>query len=236
MKIRMAELNIDIQNRYPYTERHCREFAAEFDKADITVAVSEADIDREIRAAEHPCSRGYAESICVYREIALQLPFFDAFVLHASVVECDGRAYAFAAPSGTGKSTHTALWLKVFGERARVINGDKPVLRFIDGRLYACGTPWRGKESWGCDARAPLAGLCFLERAAENRIVPLDDGEAVHRLFNQVLIPPEPTAATRFLDLLDRMIVTTPVYLLGCNMLPAAAEVAFAGMQKGENG
>lgn len=235
MKIRMAELNIEIKNRYQSCARLCRGYEAEFDKPDISVSVSEAQIDEEIAHADAPCSRGYAEHICIYREIALQLPRFDAFLFHSSVVECDGRGYAFAAASGTGKSTHTALWLKVFGERARVINGDKPIFRYIGDTLYAFGTPWCGKERWGVNDRTPLYAVCFLTRAAENHIEPIDNGEAVSRLFSQVLMPKDAAVAEKFLDLLDRMVSTVPAYLLGCNMLPEAAEVAYRGMQKGEN-
>lgn len=65
-----------------------------------------------------------------------QLLKFDGMLLHSSAVVMDGYAYLFSAPCGTGKSTHTALWRKVFGEdRARILNDDKPALRFEDGRF-----------------------------------------------------------------------------------------------------
>lgn len=236
MKIRMAELNIEIFNRYPFLERQCVGYLAEFDVADLTVEVSEAEIEQEMAdfPGEGKPSRGYAESVCAYRRIARQLPRFDAFVFHASVVECDKVAYAFSAPSGTGKSTHTALWLDVFGARARIINGDKPVFRLINGRFYAFGTPWCGKERRGVNAGSPLHALCFLERAAENSIVSIDDGEAVARLTSQILMPRERELTLRFLELLDNMISNTPAYLLSCNMEREAAQVAFRGMNKGE--
>lgn len=234
MRIRIAELNVEIFNRYPYLLRLCRDFAAEFEKADITVTVTEAEIDEELRNApeEHGITRGVAEATCAYRQIALQLPRFDAFVLHASAVECDGAAYAFAAVSGVGKSTHTALWLQAFGDRARVINGDKPILRFQNGRLWVFGTPWQGKENWGCNRAAPLAALCFLERGTENRIGSIGNAEAVARLIPQILMPTEREGALRFLALLDRMLCEIPTYLLHCNTKPEAAEVALSGMKK----
>lgn len=230
--IRIAELNIRIHNLYPYVERFCADYRAEFDKADIEVAVPAEEIERERAQNPTAFSAGYSESICVYRQIALQLPMFGAFVFHASVVECDGRAYAFAAPSGTGKSTHTKLWLKVFGDRARVLNGDKPIFRLTDGGWHAYGTPWQGKERWGVNAHAPLQALCFLTRSAQNTIVPLGDEEAVGRLFHQVILPESAEMTERFLGLLDDMITKTPVYLLACNMEDEAATVALSGMQK----
>ena len=234
MKIRIAELNVEIFHRYPYVERLCRDYAAQFDKADITASVTDEEITEELRLAlsADGITKGVAEATCIYRQIALQLPLFDAFVFHAAVVECDGEGYAFAAASGVGKSTHVALWRKLFGHRARIINGDKPILRFLNGRLMAFGTPWQGKENWGTNASTPLKAVCFLERGAENKIGRMDEEEAVGRLFSQVLMPAEQESALRFLGLLDRVVCETPLYLLRCNTDPTAAQIAHDGMKK----
>ena len=78
----------------------------------------------------------------------MKMPLYGAFLMHAAVVEVDGIAYVFTAPSGTGKSTHVQLWLDHFGPRARVLNGDKPLFRFEGNTLYACGTPGRARKIW----------------------------------------------------------------------------------------
>lgn len=233
MKIRIADLNIELCHRYAYTAKYCAGYEAQFEKADLTVSTTNEEIERELENAPQGASPGYAEFICLHRAIAQSLPLFDAFVFHAAVVECDGRAYAFTAPSGTGKSTHVALWLQEFGARARVINGDKPIFRFLNGRLLAYGTPWCGKEGLGCNAASPLASLCFLERAETNRIARIDDSAVIARLFHQVFIPSTTEMAAKLLELLDRTVRTTPTYLLGCNISKEAAHVAFAGMNKG---
>ena len=232
--IRIAQLNIQIQNRYPFAEKFCREFLAQCEEPDITVFVTDAEIEAERELDIYNSTDGYLESICIYRKIALELPKFDAMVFHASVVEIDGEAYAFAAHSGTGKSTHTDLWLRVFGDRARIVNGDKPIFRLVGGQWHVFGTPWRGKEGLGGNISAPLKGICFLERAKENEIAPLDDAAAVSRLFSQVLMPNDLIAAEKQLELLDSLISKTPTYLLRCNMLPEAAIVAYGAMSKGE--
>lgn len=234
VKIRIAELNIEIFNHFPFLERQCVDYLADFKKADMTVDLPLDLIKAEHAAAPKPVSIGYTESICVYREIGKRILAFDGFLFHASVVECDGMAFAFAAKSGTGKSTHTALWLKAFGERARIINGDKPIFRFVNGRLLAFGTPWCGKENLHTNASSPLKALCFLERDTENRIAALPHDEALPRLFRQVLMPSDPAARIQFFGLLDRMLEGVPVYLLGCNMSSEAALVAFHGMNKGD--
>ena len=108
-------------------------------------------------------------------------------MLHASAVELDGKAYLFSAPSGTGKSTHTRLWQSVFGEKARVFNDDKPALRLIDGTWYAYGTPWCGKDGININMKVPVAGICFLKQAPENRIRRLSADEAAQRIISQTL-------------------------------------------------
>ena len=228
--IRVANLNIEIQNRYPYAERFCREFFADFHEPDITVFVTDEELAAEREIDVYHSTDGYLESICIYRKIALELPKYDAMVFHASVVAVDGEAYAFAAHSGTGKSTHTDLWLRVFGERATIINGDKPIFRLVNGQWQVFGTPWRGKEGLGGNSSAPLKAICFLERGKENVAAPLDTAAAVARLFSQVLMPKDPTKADKHLSLLDDLLTQTPTYLLHCNMLPEAALVSYQAM------
>ena len=233
LRIRMAELNIEIEARYAFTARFCREFLADFDTPDLKIAVTEADIAAERAADPYHNDEGYLECICIYRAIALQLPRFDAMVFHAAVIAKDGKALAFAAHSGTGKSTHIALWQREFGDAVSVVNGDKPIFRRIDGVWYAFGTPWRGKESFGGNLSAPLHAICFLERGKENTVTPVGDDVGVARLFSQTLLPSDPVMADKHLSLLDDLITKTPTYLLHCNMEPLAAHVAHDGLLKG---
>lgn len=112
---------------------------------------------------------------------------FDGFFLHASAVEYEGRAYLFSGPCGMGKSTHTRLWQKLFGESARVFNDDKPALRCIDGVWYAYGTPWCGKDGINLNMKVPLAGICFLKQSTDNRIRRLPPQEALARIISQTI-------------------------------------------------
>ena len=159
--INLAGVRIGIENRYPFIERQSRAFRCDGDPVDFVVSVTEEEILEEQKQGEF--SEGYCESICLYRRICEKIAECGVFLMHASVIEVNGYAYAFSAPSGTGKSTHTALWLKNI-EGARVLNGDKPLMRVNDdGTVTAFGTPWNGKENWGENISAPLRGVCFLE-------------------------------------------------------------------------
>ena len=202
---------------------------------DIEVDTTKEEILAERDQAE-PGIRvtpGYCEALCVYRKIALGMIDHNAFLMHASVIAVDGEAYAFAARSGTGKSTQTLIWQKEFGDRAVIVNGDKPILRFFpDGKLYACGTPWAGKENLGCNMKAPLRAVLFVERSPENRIRKMSSEEVTRRLFDQLLFPKEEESMTRFLELVDRMLGSVDFYLLECNMNQDAALTAWKGIHQ----
>lgn len=231
---RMADLNIDIQNEHAYTSRICKNYLApEGAKADMTVFPNPAEYEAD-RKVVPTATDGYLEGLSIYRCIAHKLLSFDGFILHASVVERGGVAYAFCAKSGTGKTTHSRLWTTAFPD-ARIINGDKPLLRFLDGRFWIYGTPWCGKENYQVNTKAPLGGICFIERAPENSIEPLSKRDAVSRLFIQLLLPKEQSAAEKLLDLAGKLIDCTPAFLLKCNMDVQAAEVAYEALKKAQN-
>ncbi len=157
---------------------------------------------------------------------------FDGFVLHASAVMVDGKAYLFSAPSGTGKSTHTSLWLKHFGDRARILNDDKPAIRVTESGIRVYGTPWSGKTDLNINAEAKLGGICFLERAQKNHIEEISKGEAIVRIMNQTLRPSEEKEMSQLLDTLDKVIRGTHIYKMGCTISEEAAEMAYEKMNR----
>lgn len=167
-------------------------------------------------------------NMVAYMESASQfygrLVEFGGFYLHSSVVVLDGNAYLFSGPSGAGKSTHTRLWQQVFGTDARVINDDKPALRRINGIWYAYGTPWCGKDGINLNEKAPIAGVCFLKKAKENKIRRLSASEAMQRIMSQTIYKFQ-TAQTLdlFLGHLEQFLRDIPVYEL--DNLPEAAAV-----------
>ena len=67
----------------------------------------------------------------------------------------------FTAKSGTGKSTHTRYWLEAFGNRAAIINDDKPFIRLDTPAPMICGAPWSGKHGLDTNLSVPLAGICI---------------------------------------------------------------------------
>lgn len=235
--IGIAGVVVGIDERYNYIQNLCREYTVTGEEPAFIVRVERWELKQalaELPLLERLNSRGYYESLCLYRKISLGMVDYDAFLMHSAVIEVEGHALAFAAKSGVGKSTHIRLWRERYGRGVHIINGDKPIFRFIDGQLYACGTPWKGKEGWGRNVMAPLKTLCFLEQGSENRLERLSPAEVMPRLFHQLLLPKEPERMDRFLVLVDRMLETTPCYLLHCDATLAAAETARSGLLGGD--
>ena len=230
-QIEAASLVIRIENRYNDVRDLCRDYLTAPDRpADIAVSVSEEELRREIAKAPR-CflSDGYGESVVIYEKISNALPAFDAFVMHASVAAVDGEAYAFAAGSGTGKSTHTRFWKEALGDRLTVVNGDKPICRFREGRLLACGTPWCGKEKWQTRAAVPLRALCLLERGEDNAVYPLDAFRSLQEIMRHFYLPGGGQVdMPKLMELVARMVTLVPVYRLRCRNDISAAENAIA--------
>jgi hypothetical protein len=151
-------------------------------------------------------------------------------MLHSSAVVVDGRAYLFTADSGTGKSTHTGLWLKKFGDRAYILNDDKPAIRREEDGWYAYGTPWSGKYDISRNLRVPLAGIACVNRGAENSIQPFGGLEAIQAILKQVNRPKGMEFRMSLMELLDRLLTEVPVWKLYCNMDLSAAEVSYSAM------
>ncbi len=201
--------------------------------ADITVRAEHYRLDRY--------GPEISNETVAYMEAAYQfylaLPDFGGFYLHASAVVLDGRAYLFSGPCRAGKSTHARLWQQAFGAQARVINDDKPALRYIDGCWYAYGTPWCGKDGINLNERAPLAGVCFLKKAEENEIRQLSRKEALQKILAQTIHKfTDVEKLDKMLGLLDQFLRDIPVYELSNRPEQDAARLSYQTMRDGAKG
>ncbi len=170
----------------------------------------------------------YMESAHQFYE---QLVEHQGFCLHASAVILDGKAYLFSGKCGAGKSTHARIWCETF-PGAFIINDDRPALRCIDGVWYAYGTPWCGKELIHCKAKAPIAGVCFMEQADHNAIFPMTAEEALQAVMAQTIYKfGHPEKLDAMLQLLDHFLQKVPLYRLQNRPEPAAAILSRQTMQ-----
>lgn len=230
--VKIADIPIQIDNRFDDVFIMCRDYLTN-DEPRFSVSVSDDEIEFERRFSDFDYSVGMFEATAIYRKISLDLLQFDAFLFHSAVIEFDGRAYAFAAKSGVGKSTHIRLWQECFGDRVRIINGDKPIMRVIDGQIYAYGTPWCGKEGYNINTKAPLGGVCFLERGESNHIEKMNAVSALGRVYSQIIMPKDKDKCDKMLSLLDNFVTNVPFYRLHCTISQDAVSVAHDMMVNG---
>ena len=90
-------------------------------------------------------------------------------LFHSSVVSYQGKAYMFLGHSGTGKSTHSSLWLKYI-EGTELVNDDNPVVRIVDGVARVYGSPWSGKTPCYRNVSYPIGSIVKLSQAPYNEI------------------------------------------------------------------
>lgn len=225
---RICDLNVLADLRHSMISARAYKYLCDAGAVDIIIPY---DRDRiEALMEQGALSEDSAENILTADIFYTELLRFNGFMLHSSAVAVDGKAYLFSAPSGTGKSTHTSLWKRTFGERAVIINDDKPALRVIDGKVYAYGTPWSGKSDLNVNISVPVAGICVLERSAENYIHPLDEGEAVFSILNQTIRPRSEELMSVLLEHLDKVLCGVKVWKMGCNISDDAAIMAYEAM------
>lgn len=208
----------------------------------FSIATTQSDIDfeREKSAREdtkegipiRQFSDAYLETLAVYRKIADHLLSYDTLLFHGSVIAVDGEGYLFTAKSGTGKSTHTRLWREYFGERAVMVNDDKPLLHITDSGVTAYGTPWDGKHRLSTNIVVPLKGICIRTRDTTNHIEPAEPHAAYPMIVQQTNRSLSADGMKQTLSLIDRMLHVVPVYRLGCNMDIEAARLAYEGMNR----
>lgn len=127
--VQIAGVLVAVENRYAFTERLCADYIVNVapDECSFSVSATPEEIAAE-NSDEVTFSPAYCESLALYRKICTRMLDYDAFLLHAAVVSYGGRGFAFAAKSGTGKSTHVAQWMRALGDDVTVVNGDKPIL------------------------------------------------------------------------------------------------------------
>ena len=147
-------------------------------------------------------------------------------LVHGSAVAADGQAYLFIAPSGTGKSTHTALWKEVLGNRAFIINDDKQMIRLTGDVPLVYPTPW-GMVKSGIQAQsAPLKAIVRLERAEENMVKPINEAEMFPHIYKASIRGENAAEAAAILNLEKKLLSKTELYCLKCRADKDAAITA----------
>ena len=149
-------------------------------------------------------------------------------LFHSSTVVWQDKAYMFLGKSGTGKSTHTKLWLKYI-EGTHLLNDDNPVVRIAkDGTPMVCGSPWSGKTPCYKNEVYPIGGIVKLDQYPENRIKTLSVLEAYAIIKSSVSSKRwEQTIADGLHNTTEAIIKRCKVYHLDCLPDEAAAKLCW---------
>ncbi len=229
MKIKVADLVVEMDVSSDFLVSRLGPYLCdENETADISIDVSKQFyIDRH---KENPqMTLGECECLWSGSYFYEQLTRFNGIMLHASCVEYEGKAYLFSARSGTGKSTHTHLWLKYL-PGSRIINDDKPAIRCIDGVFYAYGTPWSGKYDESVNTGVPIAGIAFLSRG-ENSIKRIPGIKALKLFMDQTVRPHDKQLMSNTLEILNGVLTDIPIYEMSCDMSEDAVKTAYNAMK-----
>lgn len=230
-KLRVADVNLQIELLYKKTIKQAKDYETEFDKTNVSIHIPRSDYEIFKKDAPYLSDEDieYLYTGAAFYEALLH---FNGFMLHSSGVVVDNYAYLFSADPGTGKSTHTSLYLKYFKDNAKIINDDKPALRLMDNDIYVYGTPWSGKTNQNINMRVPLGAIVFLERSEENWVKEITPKEAIPLILQQTIRPNDRDTMIKLLDILDTVLSKARLYKLGCNISEEAVRVSYSKIKR----
>ncbi len=226
----IAGITVELNFKYDYGRKKCLRYLSEGTPL-FSASATDDEIQKENMLVPEN-SVEVAEFDCVFRKLYNFIPKYNRILFHGAAIMMNGKGFLFAAPSGTGKSTHIKLWGKKYGKNVTVIDCDKPFLGFDKDVATVWGSPRTGKEGWNNPISAPLAGIAFLEQSSFNKITPVSPTEIIDKAFIQFYIPKNKETAETTIGIIDKILNAVPLYRLQCNMDLEAAEIAFNGMNK----
>jgi len=241
-KMKIAGYTARVYSLFDSTRDYCKNYLSA-EEPDFSVTVTRENLVFEQRELDEEAllegmrrrvfSDPFLERAAIQRAFADFLLERNILMLHGSTLAMDGRGYLFTAKCGTGKSTHTRLWRQVFGDRAVMVNDDKPFVLVGQDQVWVSGAPWSGKHGLDTNITVPLQGICILERGPENRIRPVQPEDALAMLLHQTHCPAGREEKT--LALVKQMTSQVPLWQMACTKDPQAAHIAWEAMHDKQN-
>ncbi len=233
-KYMFGGISVEAEYSCEYISDRCRDYKTST-PAEIFITVTAEDINNEANFGKTEVteqSKGYLEFLSLYRKFCNAAASKGIVLMHGCAVATGGKAYIFTAPSGTGKSTHANLWLELLGDKAFILNGDKPLIDMKPVIPTVYGTPWDGKEHLSQNTNLPLGGIVLIERSESNSVEPLSQGEALKILLSQCYRPNDPADMQHVLNSILKLTETVKFYKLKCNISKEAALLSFNTLTK----
>ena len=158
---------------------------------------------------------------------------YQTLEMHASVIMNGGRGYLFLGKSGTGKSTHSSLWLKHI-EGSELMNDDNPVIRVgEDGVTRVYGSPWSGKTPCYRNISAPIGAIVRIRQAKFNAIKRQNTLESYASVYSSCSgFKADRGMADGQHKTLEHIALNVPCYTLDCLPDEEAARVCAAAVRE----
>lgn len=190
--------------------------------------ISEVHLSLDGSAAEFYCPSPFCEDLSEKLFHAIRFTFLvkaqmqGLYAIHSSSICYRDMAWLFSAPSGIGKSTHTAIWNRLY--QTPLLNGDLNLIGIKDGIPVVYGIPWCGTSGRYTTETRPLGGITFLKQAPFDQAHLLTKETAQLRTI-QRLISPSWTKDMLLsnLDFAATLAERTPCFLLKCTEKDSAA-------------
>ncbi len=222
---KVCDLFVKMSPIYKDLALRAKPFLAKSGRADMVISLEEEDIQAFAK------DKGLSPSLAEYQlscvEFCKQLLSFGGFVMHASAVLYDNGVYMFSAPSGIGKSTQAALWVKNL-PGACIINDDKPAIRILGGVPYAYGTPWCGSGYGRLAKSGVIKALYFIRRNGVNYVKPMDKSKIPYLMLESMLRPLDNSDMDKLFTALDGFVSAVPIFSLDCNTNDDAVQTALS--------
>lgn len=228
MKCKIADVAIDLKPRFKMLRERARKYKINNIVSDeFEIIITDERIQKVLEFNPN-LSLESAEYMAAGTDFYRYLLNKNGCMLHASAVVIDDEAYLFSANCGTGKSTHTSLWMKYLADKnPYILNDDKPAIRILENGIFAYGTPFSGKHDMSENKKVKLKAICFLEQAEKNEIAKVETAEAIKLFFEQTVSRLKKEELEKFLDILEKILEEIPVYKLRCNMSEEAVQLSY---------
>lgn len=156
----------------------------------------------------------------------------NTLAMHSSVVMHNGIGYMFLGLSGTGKSTHSRLWLENIQD-TELLNDDNPVVRIKDGKAWVYGTPWSGKTPCYKSMQVPVGGIVLIRRCKHNELTRLSVPDAYAALLMSCSgLKFSAESMEQLTDTQSNLLGAVPFYVMDCLPDADAAVVCHSGICK----
>lgn len=187
------------------------------------------DLDRQRWEAMASLDVVFVSLLALEKRMAAQ----GALVLHCAWLDHPQGAVLFSGPSGAGKSTQADLWRTFRGRET--VNGDRALLRRIQGRWVVQGWPVCGSSGICRNESQSLRAIVMVEQAPENAARSLRPGQAFHQVYTQMTVNRwDRAAALQAVELTEDLITRVSVGALRCTMEEGAVQALEAWLAERE--